>query len=96
MRSVAIECIDFSLLILLHRQNYLVQRCAFIHPKNTNHYGMNINGCIRGESSVLENKIQWVKWKITNRKQAQFLTMVDNNDLYSDISLFHTEGSTSG
>ena len=36
------------------------------------------------------------KWKITNQNQAEFLTMVERNDLYSYISLFHTEGSTSG
>ena len=41
-------------------------------------------------------KFNWGTWKITNRNQAQFLTIVDNNDLYSYISLFHTEGSTSG
>ena len=36
-----------------------------------------------GGMNDIENKIQWGKWKITNRNQAQFLTIVDNNDLYS-------------
>ena len=54
--------------------------------------GININGCIRG--NVI--KSNGGKWKITNQNQVEFLTIVVSNDLYSDISLFHTEGSTSG